>query len=92
MSHSDLIAEYKLGNIRSMAATEQRLMPVSDPVASLRAGYAGMISDSDLFSLITLAEQGKLEVMLNRDTRAINLVPAAETERLVNLIFDLPDD
>jgi hypothetical protein len=77
------------GTIIKVSVANKRVLPVDEAATALREKYGSRLTDSDLYCMIIMVETGSLEVVRDRDTRHVILVPSDEAELFLDKVFGL---
>jgi len=65
-------------------------MPITHPdkVELFRKHYRGILPESDLVCLSKLIETGKIELVQDRRTRQLSLIPKPEVEHFLEVVLE----
>lgn len=70
------------------AHTRKHLAVGANSQDAFERAYRSLMTPSDLICLSKLIAQGRIEVVINSETRGIELVPHPEVEQFVSSVFE----
>jgi len=74
-------------SILAVPATKRHFFPVPNAVDAFTRTYWSLLSRSDFNCLLSLVKTGRIEVVVDTDTRSVVLIPDKTCEKFVDNVF-----